>query len=322
MTNNRSQKILITGSCGFIFGNFIRKIIYDKQPYVVVSIDRVNSESTNSMYWNKNHIFHVADVTDQHVVDTIFRFEQPDIVIHGAAQTNVDQSFYDPFAFVKTNILGTQNIIDACLKHKVKKMIYVSTDSVYGDLINESNAPWDEESGLNPKSPYAATKASGELLIKAAAETHGLIYNIVRLSDSYGPYQTAEKLIPMTIKCLLSGDPVPVYGQGQQIRSWTHVFDVSSGLLTILKSGAPNETYNLSSNQELPNIVVVQKICSVLGKEITPDTIHFNPKMGHDLRRATNADKLRQLGWKHNYKFKDGIVDTVNWYLNNKWILK
>src|SRR5271170_5087017 len=142
----RTQKILVTGSCGFILSNFIRKIIYDKHPYEVVSIDRVNSDSTNSMYWNKNHTFHIADICDQHVIDTIFKFEQPDIVIHGAAQTSVDRSLWEPNAYVTANVLGTQTIINACQDHKVKRLIYISTDGVYGELKNEAEDPWTEES--------------------------------------------------------------------------------------------------------------------------------------------------------------------------------
>lgn len=322
MTNNRAttQKILVTGSCGFVFGNFVRKLIYDKQPYSIVSIDRVNSESTNSVYWNKNHIFHVADVCDQHVLDTIFRFEQPDIVIHGAALTSTDRSFQDASAFVKTNVLGTQNVINACVSSKVKRLIYISSDSVYGDLLDESSKPWTEEDSTNPRNPSAASKLAGELLVKAANQTHGLIYNIARLSSGYGPYQGSEKLIPMAIKCAMNGQKIPLYGQGQQIRSWTHVFDINSALATILNNGVPNQTYNVSANQEVPNIVVAQKICSTLN--VGYDAILLNPKTGHDFRRATDSTKLQNLGWKPAYKFKDGIVDTVNWYLNNKWILK
>lgn len=319
MTNNRVKKVLITGSCGFIFSNFVRKIIYDKQPYSVVSIDRVNSSNTNSMYWNKNHTFHVADVCDQHVIDTLFRFEQPDIVIHGAAETSTDKSLYDASSFVRNNVLGTQNIINACVASKVSRLIYISTDGVYGDLKDPTGL-WDEGSPTNPGNPSAATKLAGELLVKAAHSAHGLIYNIVRLSSSYGPYQSTEKLVPMAIKSALSEEKIPLYGQGDQIRSWTHVFDINQALLTVLNSGDPNEIYNVSSGQEVPNIVVAQKICSLLEKEY--DALSFNPKNGHDIRRAMDSTKLQKLGWKPSYKFKDGIADTVAWYMNNKWILK
>lgn len=319
-TNIRPKKVLITGSCGFIFSNFIRKVIYDKQPYVIVSIDRGNSENPNSMYKNKNHTFHIADICDQHVIDTLFKFEQPDIVIHGAAETTTDNSFWDPNTFVKTNVLGTQAIINACIAAKVERLIYVSSDNVYGDLLDEKSSPWDESAVEKPQNPYAVTKLAGELLVKAASKQHGLIYNIVRLSSGYGPYQSADKFIPMIIQKVLNNESVPVYGQGQQIRSWTHAFDINSALVTILNNGEPNETYNASSGQEVPNIVVVQKICNILNKG--HDSIVFNPKMGHDFRRSINSSKLQQLGWKPSYKFKDGIVTTVNWYLDNKWILK
>src|SRR5579885_2072185 len=159
MTN---KKVLVTGSCGFIFGNFLRKVVYEKQPYQLVSVDRVSSNTINSMYFNKNHTFHVADLRDQHIIDTIFQFEKPDIVIHGAAETFVDSSLSDPNSFVTSNVLGTQVVINACVKHKVEKLIYVSTDEVYGQLTSESDPPWAEDAPLNPRNPYSATKAAGE----------------------------------------------------------------------------------------------------------------------------------------------------------------
>ena len=168
------KKVLVTGTCGFIFGNFIRKAIYDqnqKKPqdrYTFVSVDRVTANALNSMYWNKNHPFYPADIRDEHVIDVIFQREQPDIVIHGAAETFVDTSLKDPNSFVTSNVLGTQVIINACLKHKVKKLIYISTDEVYGQLTSEQDAPWTEDSPLAPRNPYSASKAAGELMVRAA----------------------------------------------------------------------------------------------------------------------------------------------------------
>ena len=316
------KKILITGSCGFIMGNLIRKAIYEKYPYNFVSIDRVNSNAINSMYWNKNHIFHVADIRDQHIIDVIFQFEKPDIVIHGAAETSVDVSLKDPNVFVTTNVLGTQTIINACLKHEVEKLIHISTDEVYGQLSNEDDLSWTEESLLDPRNPYSASKASAELMIKAANKSHGLIYNIIRPSNNYGPRQTTEKLIPKTIKSILHNTSIDIYGEGLQMRDWTHVFDNCSAILTVLEKGQPNETYNVSANQELHNIEVVQKICNTLGKG--HDLIKFikDPRKSHDFRYSINTDKIRNLGWKPYYKFKDGIVGTCDWYNNNQWYLK
>lgn len=318
MTN---KKVLITGSCGFIFGNFLRKAIYEKQPYQLVSVDRVGSKAVNSMYWNKNHIFHIADIKDQHVMDTIFQFEQPDIVIHGAAETSID-NLADPNSFVTSNVLGTQVIINCCVKHKVEKLIYVSTDEVYGQHISESEPSWKETSELNPRNSYAATKAAGELLVKAAHQTHGLIYNIVRSSNNYGPRQTPDKLIPKIIKCVSQGDKIPIYGQGLEIRDWTHVYDNCAGLMAVLSKGAPNETYNIAANQELTNIEVVQKICNIMGKGHELMSFIPDPRLSHDFRYSSDSSKIRELGWKPNFKFKDGIVNTVEWYMSNQWFLK
>jgi len=314
-------KVLLTGTCGFIFSNLIRKAIYEKQPYSFVSVDKVNGNA-NVLYSHKNHVFHLADIRDQHIMDKIFQFERPDIVIHGAAESFVDYSLTDPNAFVTSNVLGTQVLINASVKHGVKKFIYISTDEVYGQLTNESDAAWTEESPLNPRNPYSASKAAGELMVQAAYHSHGLIYNITRSSNNYGPRQTPEKLIPKAIKCVMQGQKIPIYGQGLQVRDWTHVFDNCGALLTVLNQGKPNEIYNISANQELPNIEVIQKICNEMGKG--HDLISFidDPRKGHDFRYSIDSSKIRELGWKPAYRFKEGIADTVEWYQMNQWFLK
>ena len=323
------KKVLVTGTCGFIFGNFIRKAIYDQnqkrhqdRQYSFVSIDRVTANAPNSMYWNKNHIFHPADIRDPHVMDVIFQFEKPDIVIHGAAETFVDTSLKDPNSFVTSNVLGTQVVINSCLKHKVEKLIYISTDEVYGQLTSESDAAWTEASPLNPRNPYSATKAAGELLVKAAHQTHGLIYNITRSSNCYGPRQLPEKLVPKAIKCILNGEKIPLYGQGQQIRDWTYVADNCTAIMTLMDKGAPNEVYNISANQEFTNVETINMICNAMTKG--HDLISFieDPRGGHDFRYSIDTSKIRQLGWEPSYKFREGIRDTVQWYLDNQWFLK
>lgn len=314
MTN---KKVLITGSCGFVFGNFLRKAVYEKQPYQLVSVDRVNDKAINSMYWNKNHIFHVADIRDQHVMNTIFQFEQPDIVIHGA-----DDSSLDSNSLVTSNVLGTQVIVDCCVKHKVSKLIYISTDEVYGQLTNETDPSWKEDAPLNPRNLYSATKAAGELMVKAAHQSSGLIYNITRSSNNYGPRQAAEKLIPKVIKCVLDGGKIPIYGQGLQIRDWTHVNDNCAAIMNIINKGEPNETYNIAANQELTNIEVVQKICNTMGKGHELMSFIPDPRLSHDFRYSVDSSKLRELGWKPNFRFKEGIVNTVEWYMSNQWFLK
>lgn len=315
------KKVLLTGTCGFIFSNFIRRAIYEKQPYSFVSIDRVGGNA-NALYSNKNHIFHLADLRDQHIIDKIFQFERPDIVIHGAAESFVDYSLSDPNSFVTSNVLGTQVVINACVKHGVERLIYISTDEVYGQLTSESDPPWTEDSPLDPRNPYSATKAAGELLVKAAHHSHGLIYNITRSSNNYGPRQTAEKLIPKAIKCILGDQKIPIYGQGLQIRDWTHVFDNCAAILTVLNNGKPNESYNISANQEFPNIEVIQKICNAMGKGHELISFIEDPRKGHDFRYSIDSSKIRELGWKPSYKFKEGIVNTVDWYKMNQWLLK
>jgi dTDP-glucose 4,6-dehydratase len=322
------KKVLITGTCGFILGNFIRKAIYDqnqKKPndrYTFVSIDRVTANALNSLYWNKNHLFYPADIRDEHIVNVIFQQEQPDIVIHGAAETFVDTSLKDPNSFVTSNVLGTQVIINACLKHKVEKLIYISTDEVYGQLTDEKEASWPETAPLNPRNPYSASKAAGELMVKAAHYTHGLIYNITRSSNCYGPRQLPEKLVPKAIKCVLNGENIPIYGAGKQIRDWTYVADNCSALMLILDKGVPNEVYNISANQEFTNIETIQSVCNAIGYGHNLISHISDPRPGHDFRYSVDTTKIRALGWKPSYKFKDGIQDTVRWYTDNQWFLK
>lgn len=316
------KKVLVTGSGGFIFSNFIRKAIYERQPYKFVSVDKVTKSTVlNTIYINKDHSFYFGDVSDAHLMNVIFEFERPDIVIHGAAESFMNPALKDPSAFITSNIFGTQVIIDACIKWGVEKLIYISDDEVYGQLKNEGAASWSESASLNPGNPYSASKAAGELLVKAAHNSYGLNYNITRSSNNYGPRQTNERLIPKAIKCIMDGEKIPLYGQGLQIRDWTHVYDNCSALLTVLNSGALNETYNISANQEFTNIEVIQKICNAMGRG--HDLVSFIKELpGHDFRHSTNSAKIRELGWKPNYKFNNGIVETVEWYQKNSWFLK
>lgn len=323
------KKVLITGSCGFIFSNFVRKFLYNRgkigeHTYSVVSVDKVQNNGVNSIYANKGHTFHVADITDPHIMDVIFNFEKPDIVIHGAAETFVDSSLSNPNSFVNSNVLGTQIIVNCCVKHKVEKLIYISTDEVYGQLSSENDAAWAETAPLNPRNPYSATKAAGELLVKAAAESFGLIYNITRSSNNYGPRQNPEKLVPKAIKNILQDKPIPIYGQGLQIRDWTHVFDNCQAIMTIMDQGKPNEIYNISANQEYTNIEVINEICNYMGKGHNLIQFIEDPRgNGHDFRYSVDSSKLRDLGWKPTIKFKKDLGEhCIQWYINNQWFLK
>jgi dTDP-glucose 4,6-dehydratase len=323
-----TKKVIISGTCGFIMGRFVRLGVREefhnqkKGEYTFVSIDRMTNTAINSLYTNKDHTFYPADIRDAHVMDVIFKYEQPDIVIHGAALTAVDASIKDPNSFITNNVIGTQNIIDCCIKHKVKKLIYVSTDEVLGHLTSENDTPWTENAPINPRNPYSASKACGELLVKAAHQTHGLIYNITRSSNNYGPRQTPDKLIPRVIKSILDNQKIPVYGQGLQIRDWTYVDDNCSAIMTVLEKGAPNEIYNISANQEFTNIEVVQAICNAMGGGHSLITNIPDPRPGHDFRYALNTTKIRELGWKPLYKFKEGLDITSDWFQRNQYFLR
>jgi dTDP-glucose 4,6-dehydratase len=319
----QKKKVLVTGTAGFIFGNFIRKAIYEKYPYDLVSIDRLNNNATNSLYWNKNHTFYIADICDKHIIDTIFKFEKPEIVIHAAASTHVDESIKDPNIFIHNNILGTQVIIDNCVKYKTERLVYVSSDEVYGALNTDTEESWKEDAPLNPRNQYSVTKAAGEMLVKAAHNAYGLTYNITRASNNYGPRQDCTKLLPKAIKCILDSEKIPIYGKGMQIREWLSVFDNCAAVLTILDKGKPNEVYNISSNQEYRNIEVVQDICNVLGKGHELISFISDPRnSAHDYRYSINCDKLKKLGWKPEKKFKEELKNTCNWYINNQWFLR
>lgn len=318
--------LLVTGSTGFIYGNFIRYMLKNFSEYNISSVDSIKDiKLINSIYANKGHEFYMGDITDYHFINNVFEIEKPDIVIHGAAESFVDKSLIAGQEFVKSNVLGTQVLIDTSIKHKVKKFVYASTDEVYGALNSENDNSWTEESPLNPRNPYSATKASGELLIKAAHMSHGLNYNIMRTCNNYGPRQPRRNLIPVIIANILENKPVPIYGQGAQVREWIHVQSACAAIKKIIDDGKLNEIYNVGSGQEFSNIEVFNEICNLMGKgnellQFIPD-----PRKNHDFRYSVNCDKLKNLGWKNDFKFKgvgNSLHATIQWYLNNQWFLK
>lgn len=315
------MKLLVTGSGGFIFSNFVRYVLKNYSTYSVASIDRCNSPKVlNTIYSNKGHSFHIGDVADEHFVNVIFEMEKPDYVIHGAAQSFVEHSPKEALEFIHSNVLGTQVITNACITHNVKKLLYISTNEVYGQLGQEGNA-WNEEQPIQPRNSYSATKAAGELIVKAASNTHGLNYNIARICNNYGPRQPNYNLIPLIITNILNNKEVPIYGRGEQIRDWIHVQDNCSALLKILESGNNNDTYNISAKQEFMNIEVFHEICNVLGRG--HELLSFiKDRPGHDFRYAITNDKLKELGWKPEFKFRDGLFHTIKWYQNNTWFLR
>lgn len=313
------KKVLCTGSSGFIFSNFVRKATFEKSDYNLVSIDACKEPNAlNNIYMNRGHVFHIGNITDRQFIDVIFELERPDIVIHGAAESFVDSAIKDASNFVQSNVAGTQILLDASVKWGVEKFIYISTDEVYGQLSSESEISWKEDASLAPRNPYAATKAAGEFLVKAANVTHGLRYNITRSCNNYGPRQQIRNFIPKSIVSILKNEKMPIYGKGTQLREWIHVEDNCKAILKILKDGVDNETYNISSGHEFSNIEVFHEICNILGRG--NELIQFvNDRPGHDFRYSVDSSKLRNIGWKPDNKFKNGLYNTVSWYEKNPW---
>jgi dTDP-glucose 4,6-dehydratase len=327
MTNG-IQKVLITGVGGFIFSNFVRLVCAPNvmlQEYGWTTLDSWLDVPPQNKYIGrtfKDVNQHIADITDQKTINAIFKAERPDIVIHAAAETSVDKSLNNPDIFNETNILGTKVIVDACIKWEVKKLIYISSDEVFGSLTNENEPSWTETSPINPQNPYSISKAKGEEIVLDANKNHGLIYNITRSSNNYGARQTTNKLIPRVIKCILRDQKIPIYGQGAQIRDWMYVNDHLAGIITILKCAKDNEIYNIGANSEMTNIEMVQKICTIFNKGHNLIEYITDPRgKAHDFRYSMDCSKIRALGWRPEWKLPLALAETCEWFKNNQWAL-
>lgn len=309
------KKILVTGSAGFIFSNFIRKI--EEYPeYDFVSIDKLVSPQ-NFLNIRANHTLHIGDIADSHFVDSIFQLEKPDIIINGAAESFVDASINNALPFIRSNVLGTQVMIDSSLKYGIEKFIQISTDEVFGQLKSKKDKSWTENSPLNPRNPYSASKAGAELIVKAAHETHGLQYLITRCSNNYGPMQQHRNLIPKVITSILTDQKIPIHGNGQNVREWIYVDDHCSAIMHLINKNKINDVYNIGSDYELSNLEVVDKICQIMGKG--KELISYvKDRPGHDFRYSVDSSKLRKLGWKPQYDFDTGLEKCVKWYIDNK----
>jgi dTDP-glucose 4,6-dehydratase len=308
--------ILITGTCGFIFSNFVKHMI-DKYPqYRFVGIDKIVAPyNFQNIYKHKRFTFYMGDITDNHFIDNVFKLEEPDIVIHGAAESFVGSSLISPQIFAVSNILGTQVMIDASLKYKVERFIYISTDEIMGQL-GFDDKPWTEDAPIKPRNPYSATKACGELLVYAASETHGLKYNITRSSNNYGPSQNKRNLVPVCITSILNKQQIPIHGQGKEKREWIYVLDNCSAIMTIVEKSPPNEIYNVGSGFECSNLEMANRIGKELGVE--PEVYFVNERPTNDNRYFIDCSKLKKLGWSPYYDFDSGIKKCVNWYLENR----
>lgn len=332
------KTILITGGAGFIGSNFVHYMITHRDVRIV-NLDALtyagNLDNVSDIEDSERYHFVKGDIGDRTLVEQLFKQYDIDIVVNFAAESHVDRSIEQPDLFLTTNILGTQVLLDVAKKNwklhgedkysreykSGVKFLQVSTDEVYGALGKTGR--FVESMPLQPNSPYSASKASADLLVRAYHETYGLPVNITRCSNNYGPYQFPEKLIPLMINNCLHDKPLPVYGDGMQIRDWLHVQDHCSAIATVLEKGRDGEIYNIGGNNEKANIEIVKMILAALGKEETLIQ-HVKDRPGHDRRYAIDNTKITtELGWRPQYTFKQGIEETIRWYLTHQdWIEK
>ncbi|MFE4706045.1 dTDP-glucose 4,6-dehydratase [Peribacillus simplex] len=315
------KKVLVTGGAGFIGGNFVQYMVNKYPQYDIYNLDLLTYAGDLTKHrdieLNDNYYFVKADIADRETIISIFEKEKFNYIIHFAAESHVDRSITEPEIFVRTNVLGTQVLLDVAKQFEITKFVHVSTDEVYGELDFDPTTFFTEETPLQPNSPYSASKASSDLLVRAYHETFGLPVNITRCSNNYGPFHFPEKLIPLTISRVLNAQKVPVYGDGKNIRDWLHVFDHCTAIDLVLHEGENGEVYNVGGHNERTNLDVVKTIISALGK--SEDLIEFvQDRLGHDKRYAIDSNKLQKLGWKPTYTFETGIAQTIKWYLDHK----
>lgn len=320
------MKILITGGAGFIGGNFCHYMVEKYPYYEIIALDSLtyagNLETLKQIINHPNFKFIKGDITDRPFINELFNKMKFDIVVNFAAESHVDRSIENSEIFLKTNIIGTHVLMDASLINNVKRFHQVSTDEVYGDLpLDRKDMFFTEHTPIRTSSPYSASKAAADLLVHAYFRTFNLPITISRCSNNYGPYHFPEKLIPLIIKNALADKPLPIYGNGQNIRDWLHVYDHCSAIDLIIHKGRIGEIYNIGGHNERTNLDVVQTILRKLKK---PESLieFVRDRKGHDLRYAIDPTKIEQeLGWKPIYTFETGISQTINWYLNNQvWV--
>ncbi|MBR5342001.1 MAG: dTDP-glucose 4,6-dehydratase [Erysipelotrichaceae bacterium] len=317
------MKILVTGAAGFIGSNFV---YYELEKYPedqIVALDLLtyagNLKNLDGCKDNPKFKFVKMDIRDRENINKLFEEEKFDIVVNFAAESHVDRSIEDPEVFLRTNIIGTEVLMDASLKYGVKRYHQVSTDEVYGDLpLEATDSFFTESTPLHTSSPYSASKASADLLVMAYHRTFGLNMTITRCSNNYGPYQFPEKLIPLMINNARHDKSLPVYGEGLNVRDWLHVYDHCAGIDLVMRYGKNGEVYNIGGHNEKHNIDVVKTILKELDK---PETLitYVTDRKGHDLRYAIDPTKIEnELGWKPKYNFETGIKETIEWYMNNQ----
>lgn len=317
------RRILVTGGCGFIGSHFIRGLLNNYDDLFIINVDKItyagNAENLADIAHFKNYRFIKGNICDKNLMHNVFEQGISD-VIHFAAESHVDRSIEDSQLFIRTNVLGTQMLLEHSLKYGVKKYIQISTDEVYGTLPFNTQDVFTEDTPLSPRNPYAASKAGADMLAWSYFHTHGLPVVITRCSNNYGGYQYPEKLMPKTILNAINDKPIGVYGDGLNIRDWIHVRDHCSAITTVMEKGIAGETYNIGAENERANIEIVKWILKYLNK--SEDLIRYiKDRPGHDERYAMNAKKIReQLGWSPQIEFGEGMQETIEWYKGNqKW---
>jgi dTDP-glucose 4,6-dehydratase len=313
----------VTGGAGFIGSNFIFHMLETHPNYRIVCIDKLtyagNLSTLKSIMDKPNFRFVKLDICDREGIYKLFEEEKPDIVVNFAAESHVDRSIEDPSVFLQTNIIGTSVMMDACRKYGITRYHQVSTDEVYGDLpLDRPDLFFTEETPIHTSSPYSSSKAGADLLVMAYNRTFGLPVTISRCSNNYGPYHFPEKLIPLMIANALADKPLPVYGEGINVRDWLYVEDHCKAIDLIIHKGRVGEVYNVGGHNEMRNIDIVRMICKELGK---PESLitHVTDRKGHDMRYAIDPTKIHnELGWLPDTKFEDGIKKTIKWYLENR----
>ncbi len=317
------MKVLITGGAGFIGSNFIFHMRKAHPDYDLVCLDKLtyagDLATLSSVMDDPRFRFIRADIADREAVYGIFEAEKPDVVVNFAAESHVDRSIETPDIFLTTNVMGTQVLLDACRKYGVERYHQVSTDEVYGDLpLDRPDLFFTEKTPLHTSSPYSASKAGADLLCGAYQRTYGLPVTISRCSNNYGPYQFPEKLIPLTIANALADKPLPVYGEGLNVRDWLYVEDHCAAIDLILEKGRAGQVYNIGGHNEMRNIDIVKLILKELDK---PESLitHVTDRKGHDMRYAIDPAFIHaELGWLPETRFADGIKRTIRWYLDNR----
>lgn len=317
--------VIVTGGAGFIGGNFIHYMLKNHPEDRVICVDCLtyagNLSTLKEAMEHASFRFCKINICDREAVYRLFAEEHPDVVVNFAAESHVDRSIENPSVFLETNVMGTQVLLDACRKYPVQRYHQVSTDEVYGDLpLDRPDLLFTEKTPLHTSSPYSASKAAADLLCNAYQRTYGMPVTISRCSNNYGPYQFPEKLIPLMIANALADKPLPVYGEGLNVRDWLYVEDHCRAIDLIVRQGQVGEVYNVGGHNEMRNIDIVRLICKELGK---PESLitHVTDRKGHDRRYAIDPTKIqKEMGWLPETKFVDGIQKTIQWYLENrKW---